>query len=1169
MNRFIRPLSPLWVLPLIFLGCGDTSPRSSEAHSTSAEALTQGEQDARITAKWTALGGAATVGTALGSPAELPNGVGRYQRFTNGVIVWSNDYDTVLLPTAIFNYWIGLTATMAVEDPSRTQFDYIGLPKTTSDSPANVDTVAWDAKVNFERGIVGSKGGQIYSVQGNIFGRYALNPAKWGLPTNQTPHTGMTQLTHTWFGQVFTGGEIWARGNPTAGFTTVELINGGVFNTWTANPSFADPTGSIVDDGQGNQIGTFQGGDIYSSTAGTFGVPSQPDDGSGHSLLSVYLADGGPKGWLGYPSGPSGTSPGGATYSQFQNGLLVMYPNGGGGFFTPAPFGTLSFVYDWAQDTGSTGCFGTNPFGAGCIGISMGPFMSTTMSAYVGGSSTPIAQGTWPGPGAYCKQQTAGVTMCEEDGVFCDGSQQQINSTVPLGVASATTGITVDLTAQGYSDDCPGSASNSETGHLTLQLNIDNEWGANLPRTVPAPDAGDFKFTSHIKNDFPYDHNDWRGELWWSFHNFDTDIMPVQTYADTFVGVPNNFHAVTNWGDGLYYELVYKKSAASGNCFGMALDSIDAQFANRTAYDEPIHQWFTGSVDTQNGRSLDPTQDPAEADLGHELNVKFGYQLGVDSINYVLENYLGAVLSPSSVLNTVASDLASNGHPILSIATNLLFQDGHAIRPYRVGPSGVPCTSISGSTCTRLYVLDPNIPSANSSQEAYVEFSADNRWAYAPSDNNGLVYPSKNYSGSMLSGGRIMSMPYSVLDHQPTTPIAELGELLAAAAIIIVGDNAGVNQVTDEQGRTLYTTPNLGAAPQWSDLASGPAAIGNVTPIPLSDTGAGSPQIFASRAPLSVHQYDIGLAQNQPNGTPYTVAFLSGLASTAVTVPGSTGVPDRVTLSKLGTQDKSVAFMVPSNGVAKQITWTLSGADKSRQMVLGGLAVQPAQQLTTILENGASRLKIENAGPTTSGTLSLGNSTTPPVSTGTLNIPTGESGVDCSWTGATPTCVTMPPEEGSIFGFESGSAWSPAKGGNFFPTTIVTSPKTQGNFALAIGFGQDPSYRPLDSVKFSTSILQGVTSKLALDVYVPNGPINPGWVKMYATCESAEVFKAFLGEMDLKGQPAGAFATGTFNIPPSVLAALTTAHNDFFFTIAVNSTPASQLIVLDNLRFVP
>jgi hypothetical protein len=1092
--------------------------------------------------------------------------------FANGVIVWSNDYDTVLLPTAIFNYWLGLGASNAVDDPTRTQFDYIGLPKPTSDSPANVDTVAWDAKVNFERGIIGSKGGQISSVQGSIFGRYALNPAKWGLPTNQAPHTGMTQLTQAWLGQAFTGGEIWARGNPTKGFTTVELISGGVLNAWTADPSYADPTGSIVDDGLGNQVGSFQGGDIYSSTAGAFGVPSKPDDGNGHTLLSVYLADGGPKGWLGYPSGPSGMSPGGAAYSQFQNGLLVMYPNSGS-FFTPVPFGNLTFIYDSAQDTGPTGCFGTNPFGAGCVGTSIGPFMSTTLTAYANGSSTPFAQGTWPGAGQSCLDQTAGATVCHQDGVFCDGSQQQINYTLPLGVASATTSITVNLTSQGYTDDCPGSASNSETGHLTLQFDIDNEWGANLARTVTAPDAGDFNFTSHVKNDFPYDHNDWRGELWWSFHNFDTDTMSVQTYSDTFVGVPNNFQAITNWGDGLYYQLVYKGSAANGNCFGMALDSIDAQFANRTAYDEPIHQWFTGTVDTQNGRNLDPTMDPAEADLGHELNVKFGYQLGVDSINYVLTNYPQALVAPLATLIEVMGDLASNGHPIISIATNLLFQDGHTIRPYRVGPPGQPCTTIStGSTCTRLYVLDPNIPSANASQEQYVEFSEDNQWAYAPSDNNGPVYPGKNYSGGLLSGGRIIMMPYSVLDHQPTTPIGELGALLAAAAIIICGDNAGVSQVTDEQGHTLYTTPNLGTAPAWSDLASGSAAIGNVTPIALSDTVAGSPQIFASRAPTSVHQYDIGLAQSQPNGTPYTVAVLSGLASTSVTVPGSTGVPDRLTLGKLGTRDKSVAFTVPSNGVAKQISWALSGPDKSRQMLLDRLGVQPAQQLTTILENGASRLKIENAGPATSGTLSLGQSTTPPVSTGTLNIPAGESGVDCSWTGTTPTCVTMPPEEGSIFGFESGSAWSPAwDADDFFPTTIVTSPKTQGFFALAIGSAHS-DYRLLDSVTFSTSIFQGVTSKLALDVYVPNGPSKPRWageVTMYATCESAHVHHARLGELDLTGLPTGAFATATFNIPPRVLAAMTTAHDDFFFSIAVNSEPASESIVLDNLRFVP
>ena len=188
---------------------------------------------------------------------------------------------------------------------------------------------------------------------------------------------------------------------------------------------------------------------------------------------------------------------------------------------------------------------------------------------------------------------------------------------------------------------------------------------------------------------------------------------------------------------------------------------------------------------------------------------------------------------------------------------------------------------------------------------------------------------------------------------------------------------------------------------------------------------------------------------------------------------------------------------------------------------------------------------------------------------GTFTIPTGESGVDCSWQGTSSVCVPTRPQANSIFGFESGSAWSPSSWGASFPTTIVSSPKSQGYFALAIG---SSGYRLLNSVPFSTGILKGITPSLALDVYVPSGPSNPNWlgaVQLYATCPSANVYNSYLGQVELTGSPTGEFNTATFTIPSDVLAALKTTHSDFFFSIAVNSAPSQELVVLDNLRFAP
>ena len=1156
----------LGLLPAALLSCQSGHSDTEEAVTSSEEALTSAEEDNLITAAWTALGGAAVVGNSTAAPADLPGGVGRYQTFVNGVIVWSNDNGAVLVPTAILNFWIGLTSQQAAEDPTRTRFDYIGLPKNTSDSPPANDTVAWDAKVNFDRGIIGVKSGQVLSVEGNIFARYAVNPAQWGFPTGTPAHTNISNLQFTWIGEAFTGGEIWTRGNPSAGFVTVDLKSGPVFNTWVAAPQFGDPVSSIVNDGIGGQMGVFNGGNIFSAGVTAFGVPNTPTDGSNNSLLTTYIALGGPKSWLGYPTSNSGTSAGGSVFSQFQNGLLTMAPNGSGGFFAPQQFGQLTFVYDSAQDTDSPGCFGvTIPFTSICVGSPEGPFMQTQVTVFQDGNPTPIAgPATFPPQGSGCTESFVGFTLSSQSNVFCDNGQQAINFTVPLGVAQGSTGITVQLVSQGFSDSLFSGSSPPTLGHLTRHFNIDNQWGLNDPHQITAPDNGSYNFTSHVQDTVPFDNTDWRGALWWSFHNFNTAEMSRATYVDTFVGVPINFNAATAWGDGLYYDLVYKNSANNGNCFGMGLDSIDVQFNRRTSYFEPLHQFFSGAISTQDGRSLDASANASYADLAHEINVKFGYQLGVDMINYALVNFIGSAVSPSSTLGSVIAGLANNDHPLFSITSDLFFKHGHVIRPYRVGPSGVPCQNIGTSgTCTQVFVLDPNIPSALESQEQFVEFSTDNQWAYNPVGNSGAVYPAGQYSGGLLSGGRIMYVPYSVLDHQPSTPIAELGELLAAAAIIIFSDSGTVNQVTDDSGRTLFNAPVTSTTPRWEDLKTGSGAIPNMTPIPLGDPSNSAATVIATKGLTTVQHYDVGLAPGQANGTSYEAMFASGLMTTDVVAPGTTGVSDQVTLTKLGTADKSVAFKIPTAGASKAINWSFSGPDKLRPIVLSNLTVQPAQELTGFLENGANRIKIKNNGPGTSATIMVGSATQAPTSAGTIQIPPGESGEDCSWNGNTPVCKPMTPELDSIFGFESGADWS----GQGFPLTIVSSPKTEGFFALAVG---SSGFRELFSIPFSTSILQGITSKLALDVYIPTGPSNPYWlgaVQLYANCPSANVYHSYQGQVELTGKPLGAFTTATFNLTSQVVAAMKGKHSDFSVSIAVNASPAAQSYVLDNLRF--
>ena len=150
----------------------------------------------------------------------------------------------------------------------------------------------------------------------------------------------------------------------------------------------------------------------------------------------------------------------------------------------------------------------------------------------------------------------------------------------------------------------------------------------------------------------------------------------------------------------------------------------------------------------------------------------------------------------------------------------------------------------------------------------------------------------------------------------------------------------------------------------------------------------------------------------------------------------------------------------------------------------------------------------------------------------------------------------------NLLGFETTQYWTSPQA----PLSITGSRKTQGCFALQVG---GSGFRTVQSAPFRTP-LAGVTSTIAVDVFVPANQPNPSWlgaVQLYLNCPSANVFNSFIGQVELTGKPQGAFSTATFTLPPSLVAALNTAHDDCSFSLAVNMSQTSEPPVLDNLRF--
>jgi len=152
----------------------------------------------------------------------------------------------------------------------------------------------------------------------------------------------------------------------------------------------------------------------------------------------------------------------------------------------------------------------------------------------------------------------------------------------------------------------------------------------------------------------------------------------------------------------------------------------------------------------------------------------------------------------------------------------------------------------------------------------------------------------------------------------------------------------------------------------------------------------------------------------------------------------------------------------------------------------------------------------------------------------------------------------------NLFGFEDVGDWTSSQ------ATLSLSPSlhTQGCYGInVVGSG----YMVANSAAFATP-LSGIRSTIGLDVFVPTGQPNPYWlgaVQLYASCPSAGMNNAYLGQAELTGKPTGAFSTLAFTVSSGVANTLSQPHDDCFFSVAVNANATPSPVVLDNLRFIP
>jgi hypothetical protein len=883
-----------------------------------------------ITAKWLQLGGATVVGGATSAVQDTPEGGGAYQIFTNGVIVYSNDFGAVYITQVIFDKWLSLQSDTTADGTNL--FTFVGVP--TQDFVS----MAGHQEGTFERAriIVAGDGARV--VYGDIYGRYLDLAGVLGLPLSAEANS----MADGRF-QVFEGGEIhW---QPDLGAFGVW---GPILDCWkelggpggTLGFPNADVNRVVATDGRTpiGLSGRFENGAIFSSDAtGAWEV-------IGEMLTNYEKRFGGPAGWLGFPTSGEGITGSGDHFNNFQGGMLVNHL-AADAFKGVLPFGAFDFFLRRIQGFGDDCVLGI------CGGQDVYAYLTVTTPA------GPVINGLrLPSRGN-------------------GGSSVELNRSFALGSSVANSAFRVDVAlrvwdADAGDDDSLGTVSDSYT--------INNLWGL-----LKSPDhrSGNAGANFTVRSTRPYDRNDFRGQLWWSFDNFKTPELSYDQFATTFVDVDPDEFAWRHPFNKLYYELAYKKIAKQGNCFGMSLESIYSQL-NRSPYTEPIHDYFP---DTQDGRELMAVDD-AHAALMNELNIKHGYQLSATGVAWFLTMFTtGNTHNP--VLNFIGASLAHaiGDYPLIAMYDSYLFGNGHVVRPYDFVPVSTSCKFFE-PPCSLIRIANPNNPTGTDPTDDPIEID--------PITN---AFRYRDYSGNFLTGGRMFFMPFSLFSGPQRTPLDGVLQLLGNGFLFALGTTGQTHQITDGEGRTFFKTDLAGSPTFWDDIRreDDPTLVPNLAPIALTDQALPSTspiQMFAGRGVGATHTYQVLLAPDLPGGTLYEATFESAKLSSYFAIPGTPDKPESITAHDIGGLSKAISLSLPFDSETKAVTWTIAGPEKQRWVELTGLTMVPGQEITISLENAGRILIITNTGAETSANLHVkAGPCATAVEGGTLHIPSGTS----------------------------------------------------------------------------------------------------------------------------------------------------------------------------------
>ena len=965
--------------------------------------------EGRILQKWRDLGGIDVVGEAIDVfqeiefPSISENPEVRdikisYQKFERGVIVYSADYGAVYLSHAIFERW------QLIWESNPTNFWLTGPP--IADDVINGDT----EKGVFQNAMIVVEDGTSFLVHPLAYGRYVDLMDVLGRPRSELilleeSNDGELKRAYQQFeygdiywdislGAYALWGKLWHYWKESAGSIESAIARWGF------------PTSNVTD-----IIGGDAGGELDTMEPKTIGqslrlenavfyTAANSDNGNVYEVTGgiqeAYEKEGGASGWLGFPIAARKINQQGKGYQEFENGVLIQPTLGSE---SAIPFQSARFMLQHIRSKGED-----------CISGICGS-LDLKVEAKVSASSAKIGEMEYDP-----FQKTNNNGEMSPDWLVPEAEDWPVSGD-----------LVVHVTVQVW--DIDDIFNNDFLGKVEHTYSVDNFWGFGEPEEYTATGENSdliIAVLMAMKTTQPFDSSDFRGNMFWSFRNFSTPDdehdkvykMPKPSYdvfARAFEDVDPDeavWRHPFNW---LFYEISSDLISASGNCLGMCLESIYAQ-RGQSIYAQPIFRYFP---DTSDGiRPFEAYQNgqPQETHeiLMRQMNVRQYAQLSQSSLLWTaIQIANGYSHDPAWVYRATADTNTQGEHLLLSITKNYLGEGAHAVRPYRWHEE---TTDDEAATISKIYIADPNYPKGNTKyQDDEVQAIEINH-----ESNTYQHLENKEYYGSSLAGGRMFYTPFSILASPLYTPYSLIAPVLAGVGptigflvgtgigiglddflgsiglfIFISGSDAEVNQVTDEQGRTLFEEGLTAPPTEWSHLRQDKTRrIPHTAPIPLigNDSDVNSAKIFAGYRSGSTHTYEIVPAADVVAHAPMEMTFHSAAMASHWVIPAAPGKADKLTAHAIDLPGKAISFELNETGDPKSIEWFVAGTEKHRWMHLTSLEFMPGQKMTITLDNAGYDVTIDNDGPATTAQLQIQSAPgAAPVSVGEIKIPAGRT----------------------------------------------------------------------------------------------------------------------------------------------------------------------------------